>query len=149
MTNPPVFLVWVHDVSQIFSDTVYHNIVLGSSSIQFYQEYYLTQRKSSKFNSHILYRLLLANNLVFTGRVEQFLPLLKGGQEGSTEFVTIMESVNIIAVLRMIPKEVMAECRERATAVMAQGKPVNKTAAAIIVGVWICLAALCVYLIFL
>jgi hypothetical protein len=86
-------------VSQIVSDTVYHNIVLGSSSIKFYQEYYLTQRKSSKFNSHILCRLLLANNLVFTGRVEQFLPLLKGGQEGSTEFVTIMESVNIIAVL--------------------------------------------------
>jgi uncharacterized membrane protein YkvA (DUF1232 family) len=61
----------------------------------------------------------------------------------------VLIPLGVMLALRMIPKEVMAECRERATAVMAQGKPVNKTAAAIIVGVWICLAALCGYLIFL
>ncbi len=44
--------------------------------------------------------------------------------------------------LRMIPVEVMVECREKAREVMKQGKPVNKTAAVVIVLIWLLLAAL-------
>lgn len=42
--------------------------------------------------------------------------------------------------VKMIPSQVMAESRQRAREVMAQGKPVNKVAAAIIILIWIGLA---------
>ena len=40
----------------------------------------------------------------------------------------------------------MAECRERAQAAMAGGGPVNRVAAAVIVGAWVSLAALTAWL---
>jgi uncharacterized membrane protein YkvA (DUF1232 family) len=43
--------------------------------------------------------------------------------------------------VKMIPEEVMAECREKAREVISQGKPVNKLAAVIIVLLWISFAA--------
>ncbi len=43
--------------------------------------------------------------------------------------------------VKMIPKEVMAESREKAKEMLAQGKPVNRLAAVIIVGIWIMVAA--------
>jgi len=46
----------------------------------------------------------------------------------------------------MIPANVMCDCREKANEIVAHGKPVNKKAAAVIVGVWVLLAMLCVYL---
>lgn len=58
----------------------------------------------------------------------------------------VLIPLGVMLALRMIPKEVMVECRKRSAEVMAQGKPVNKAAAAIIVGVWIFLAAVCIYL---
>jgi len=48
--------------------------------------------------------------------------------------------LGIAAVLKTIPPEVMADCRERAAAAMAGGKPRNWYAAAAIVAVWILLA---------
>src|ERR1041384_1799022 len=39
--------------------------------------------------------------------------------------------------IKLIPAEVMAECRQKSREVMAQGKPVNKTAAIIIIGIWL------------
>jgi uncharacterized membrane protein YkvA (DUF1232 family) len=42
--------------------------------------------------------------------------------------------------VKMIPKQVMDECRVKAREVMAEGKPVNKIAAVIIVLIWIGLA---------
>ena len=47
--------------------------------------------------------------------------------------------------LKMIPKDVMRECREKARDLMAQEIPVNKAAAAIIIGIWAMLAALFVF----
>ena len=49
--------------------------------------------------------------------------------------------------IKMIPAEVMAECRERSREVMAQGKPVNWVAAGVIVAIWLLLAALAVFLV--
>lgn len=49
----------------------------------------------------------------------------------------ILLPIGIAIAIRMIPDPVLAECRENAGQVMAQGKPVNKTAAAIIVAIWI------------
>jgi hypothetical protein len=46
----------------------------------------------------------------------------------------------------MIPAEVMAECQQESREVMRQGKPVNKAAAAVIIAIWLLLAALAVRL---
>ena len=61
------------------------------------------------------------------------------------DFVLI--PLGIALALKMIPPAVMAECREKAQAVMSQGKPTNWVAAAVIVAIWIGLAALGVILV--
>jgi len=50
--------------------------------------------------------------------------------------------------VKMIPPKVMEESRVRAKEVIAQGKPVNKVAAAVIVLIWIGLAALAGFLVY-
>lgn len=50
--------------------------------------------------------------------------------------------------VKMIPPQVMQESRVKAKEVMAQGKPVNKVAAVVIVLIWIGLAALAGWLVY-
>ena len=47
-------------------------------------------------------------------------------------------------VLRMIPRDVLAESRDRAGELMSAGKPTNRAAAVVIVAVWLLLAAMAV-----
>ncbi len=49
--------------------------------------------------------------------------------------------------LKMIPASVLAECREKSRAVMAQGKPINRAAAFVIIAIWILAAAVIIALI--
>jgi uncharacterized membrane protein YkvA (DUF1232 family) len=56
----------------------------------------------------------------------------------------VLIPLGVWLALKMIPPEVMAECREKAQEVMRQGKPVNKIAAAVIVLIWLALAAVAV-----
>ena len=56
----------------------------------------------------------------------------------------ILVPLGIILVLKMIPKEVMAEYREQAKAVMLKCKPVNIVAAIFIIGIWVGFAILAV-----
>lgn len=56
----------------------------------------------------------------------------------------VLVPLGVWLALRMIPAPVMAECRARSEEVMRQGKPVNKVAALVIVGIWLLLAALVV-----
>ena len=58
----------------------------------------------------------------------------------------ILIPLGIAMVLKTIPPEVMAECREKAAVAMAGGKPRNWIAAGIIVAIWILLAAAAVAL---
>lgn len=58
----------------------------------------------------------------------------------------ILVPLGIALALRMIPRAIIAECRERAQEAMEQGKPVNRAAAAIIT-IWLLLAALAVALV--
>ena len=44
--------------------------------------------------------------------------------------------------IRLIPPQVMAECRERAQETLKQGKPVSRIAGAVIVVIWLALAML-------
>ena len=59
----------------------------------------------------------------------------------------ILIPLGIAAVLKTIPPEVMAECRDRAAIAMAGGKPKNWIAAAVIVSIWLLLAALGIFLV--
>jgi uncharacterized membrane protein YkvA (DUF1232 family) len=52
----------------------------------------------------------------------------------------ILIPLGIALVLRTIPPEVMAECREKAAIAMTGGKPMNWVAAGIIILIWIGLA---------
>jgi uncharacterized membrane protein YkvA (DUF1232 family) len=54
----------------------------------------------------------------------------------------ILIPVGVFFAVKMIPSQVMAESRQKAAEIIAQGKPVNKVAAAIIVLVWIGLVVL-------
>jgi uncharacterized membrane protein YkvA (DUF1232 family) len=58
----------------------------------------------------------------------------------------LLVPAGIWLALRMIPPQVLADCRVRAQAAMQAGKPVNRIAAAVIVGVWLLLAALAIFL---
>jgi uncharacterized membrane protein YkvA (DUF1232 family) len=59
----------------------------------------------------------------------------------------LLVPVGIALVLKMIPPAVMTECREKAQDVMAQGKPVNRAAAAVVVAIWLLWVALVVVLV--
>jgi uncharacterized membrane protein YkvA (DUF1232 family) len=55
----------------------------------------------------------------------------------------VLIPLGIAIAIKMIPADVLAECRTRAQDSFASGRPVSRTAAVIIVGIWIVLAALC------
>jgi uncharacterized membrane protein YkvA (DUF1232 family) len=58
----------------------------------------------------------------------------------------ILVPLGVVIALRMIPKDVMEECRVKAQESLQVGKPVNRAAAVVIVGIWVCLAALAILL---
>jgi len=57
----------------------------------------------------------------------------------------ILVPLGVALALKMIPAEVMAECRIQADEIEREGKPVNRAAAVIVVLIWISLAALAIY----
>ena len=59
----------------------------------------------------------------------------------------VLVPLGIWLALKLIPPKVMAESRGRAQEVLANGKPVNRAAAVVIVAVWFLLAALGIVLI--
>jgi uncharacterized membrane protein YkvA (DUF1232 family) len=54
----------------------------------------------------------------------------------------VLLPLGIALAIKMIPEPVLAECRERSQLEMAQKGPTNRTAAAVILLIWIGLAAL-------
>lgn len=56
----------------------------------------------------------------------------------------ILVPLGIMLVIKMIPPDVLAECREKAEEVISQGKPTSKIAAVVIVAIWLLLAVLAV-----
>ena len=56
----------------------------------------------------------------------------------------VIVPLGIALTLKLIPVEVMAECRARSQEVMAQGKPINWAAAVAIIAIWLLAAALLV-----
>ncbi len=69
--------------------------------------------------------------------IPDFIPIL-----GYLDDLVIIP-VGVVVALKMIPAAVMKDCRIHAQEVMKQGKPVNRTAAVIIVILWLLFAAAC------
>ncbi len=59
----------------------------------------------------------------------------------------LLVPLGIWIALRLIPPDVLADCRARAQADAAEGKPANWIAAAVIVVIWIALAGLALRLV--
>jgi uncharacterized membrane protein YkvA (DUF1232 family) len=57
----------------------------------------------------------------------------------------VLIPLGIALAIRMIPDPVLAECRERAHRAARESKLVNRVAAAVVVAVWLTLAALAIY----
>jgi len=60
----------------------------------------------------------------------------------------VLVPLGVYIALRMIPPQVMADSRQQARDVMAQGKPVNKVAAAVIILIWVGFAVLAATLLY-
>ncbi|MBI2347672.1 MAG: DUF1232 domain-containing protein [Deltaproteobacteria bacterium] len=58
----------------------------------------------------------------------------------------ILVPVGVYFVLKMIPDDVMADCRKKARALSDQRRPRNLLAATIIIAIWVLLALLSVHL---
>ena len=56
----------------------------------------------------------------------------------------VLIPIGIALAIKMIPPLILAECRARAQEVVLNGKPVSRVAGAVIVLIWVALAALCV-----
>ena len=59
----------------------------------------------------------------------------------------ILVPLGIAIALKMIPPPVLTECRDKAQVAMSQGKPANWVAAAVIVAIWLFVAALAVIIV--
>ncbi|MCC7165661.1 MAG: DUF1232 domain-containing protein [Anaerolineae bacterium] len=74
--------------------------------------------------------------------IPDFIPIL-----GYLDDLVIIP-LGIALAVRMIPDQVLAECQARARAVMAQGKPINRAAAILIVFIWLLVAGLMIHFLF-
>lgn len=59
----------------------------------------------------------------------------------------VLIPLGIKIAISMIPENVMSESREKAKEIITQGKPVNRVAAAVIIVIWLFLAALSIELV--
>jgi uncharacterized membrane protein YkvA (DUF1232 family) len=56
----------------------------------------------------------------------------------------ILIPLGIALAIKLVPPSVLAECRERAQRTIQNGKPVGRIAGAVIISIWLFLAALCI-----
>jgi uncharacterized membrane protein YkvA (DUF1232 family) len=58
----------------------------------------------------------------------------------------VVVPIGVLLATKMIPREVMEECQEKAREVAEGGKPVNRVAAVVVVAVWLLCVALAIFL---
>lgn len=59
----------------------------------------------------------------------------------------VLIPLGVMLAIKMIPSVVLVECRDQAREVMKQGKPVNRTAAVVIITIWLFMALLLILLV--
>lgn len=60
----------------------------------------------------------------------------------------VLVPLGVALAIRMVPDSVLAECRMRARATFQNGKPVSRTAGAVVILIWLLLAVLCAHWIY-
>ncbi len=60
----------------------------------------------------------------------------------------VLVPLGVWLALRIVPAEVMADCRAQARLRMDSGKPRSWSAAVVIISIWLALAAACIYLLY-
>lgn len=55
----------------------------------------------------------------------------------------VLIPAGIALAIKLVPDQVLMECRAQAQEIIQNGKPVSRVAAAVIVVIWLALAALC------
>jgi len=56
----------------------------------------------------------------------------------------VLIPIGIAFAVKLVPPPVLAECRARAQEAMVNGKPVSRVAGAVVVIIWLAMAALCI-----
>jgi len=56
----------------------------------------------------------------------------------------VLIPMGIALAIKLVPHQVLAECRARAQQTIQNGKPVSRVAGAVIAAIWVVLAALCI-----
>jgi len=56
----------------------------------------------------------------------------------------ILIPIGIFLAIRLVPHQVLSECRVRAQVTIRNGKPVSRVAGAVIIIIWLMLASLCI-----
>jgi uncharacterized membrane protein YkvA (DUF1232 family) len=82
----------------------------------------------------ILIALVVAHTLSPIDLIPDFIPVL-----GYLDDL-IIAPLGIALAIRMIPKDVMVECREAAQEAMGQDRPTSWTAAVVIIAIWLLVA---------
>lgn len=73
--------------------------------------------------------------------IPDFIPLL-----GYLDDLIIVP-LGIAVAVKLIPAEVLSECREKAAEVMVEGRFIGRAAAAAVIGIWLLLAAIAVIIV--
>lgn len=55
----------------------------------------------------------------------------------------ILIPMGIVLAIKLVPNSVLTECRARAQETLQNGRPVSRVAGAVIIAIWLALAALC------
>lgn len=55
----------------------------------------------------------------------------------------ILIPIGMTLAIKLVPHQVLAECRARAQETIRNGKPVSRVAGAVIIAIWVVLTALC------
>jgi uncharacterized membrane protein YkvA (DUF1232 family) len=57
----------------------------------------------------------------------------------------ILIPIGIALAIKMVPRDVLADCRTRAEKTVESGQPVSRLAGIVIIAIWLILAALCAW----
>ncbi|GIX26984.1 MAG: hypothetical protein KatS3mg123_0865 [Burkholderiales bacterium] len=100
-----------------------------------YALYLCARHPRTPWYAKLFVGLIVAYALSPIDLIPDFVPVL-----GYLDDVVLLP-LAILLALRMVPADVLAECRDRAAGAFAGVKPVSRVAAAVIVGLWIAAAA--------